>query len=410
MDVHRERQGNGRNIIMIIKQKVMRNVSLTAHPAGCAAYVDEQLAYIDEQPTPRGIEKFPKRVLVIGGSTGYGLASRMVAAITGGAASINVSFEREPAENKVATPGWYNTKAFERVARQRGLYAESVFGDAFSREIKEQVADMVARDMGQIDLVVYSLASPMRIDPVTGQIYKSVLKPIGKPYSAHSVDVQTGIVENAVIEPADDTQVFETVKVMGGEDWRLWVELLRERGLLAPGVQSVAYSYIGPEITYPVYREGTIGKAKEHLENTAGELTAALRDLDGHAYVSVNKALVTRASAVIPVVPLYIALLYQVMKEKLLHEECTRQMFRLFSDRLYGLDGVPVDAEGRIRLDDWEMREDVQAEVDRRWKLQREGEPMVGGDLEGFKTEYDHIHGFGYENVDYDADVDPRVV
>lgn len=395
---------------MIIKQKVMRNVSLTAHPAGCAAYVAEQLAYLDAQPKPAGIAGFPKRVLVIGGSTGYGLASRMVAAFIGNAATVNVSFEREPAENKVATPGWYNTMAFEREARARGLYAESIFGDAFAQEMKERVADLVAQRMGQVDLVVYSLASPMRIDPATGATYKSVLKPIGKPYSAHSVDVQTGIVENAVIEPADDTQVFETVKVMGGEDWKLWMDYLRSRGLLAPGVKSVAYSYIGPEITYPVYREGTIGKAKEHLEKTAGELTEALRDLDGKAYVSVNKALVTRASAVIPVVPLYIALLYQVMKEKGLHEECTRQMFRLFADRLYGQGDVPVDAEGRIRLDDWEMQEDVQAEVDRRWKLQREGQPMVGGDLEGFKTEYDHIHGFGYDSVDYEADVDPRVI
>lgn len=395
---------------MIIKQKIMRNVSLTSHPTGCAAYVAEQLAYIDARPRPKAVDKYPKRVLVIGGSTGYGLASRMVAAITGGAATINVSFEREPAENKVATPGWYNTTAFEREAKARGLYAASLFGDAFSLEMKERVADLVKRDLGQVDLIVYSLASPLRIDPVTGQTYKSVLKPIGKPYSALSVDVQTGIVENAVIEPAEGTQVDETVKVMGGEDWKLWMDHLRSHDLLASGVKTVAYSYIGPEITYPVYREGTIGKAKEHLERTAGELTEEMRDLGGHAYVSVNKALVTRASAVIPVVPLYIALLYQVMKEMGLHEDCTRQIFRLFAERLYTDGNVPVDAEGRIRLDDWEMREDVQAEVDRRWNLQHEGEAMVGGDLEGFRTEYDHIHGFGYDSVDYTADVDPTVV
>ncbi|MEA5033450.1 MAG: enoyl-ACP reductase FabV [Sphaerochaeta sp.] len=395
---------------MIIKQKIMRNVSLTAHPTGCAAYVQEQLDYLKSQPLPANKDSYPKRVLVIGGSTGYGLASRMVAAVVGGAASINVSFEREPAENKVATPGWYNTVAFEREAKKMGLYAQSIFGDAFSTGIKEQTAALVKQHLGQVDLIVYSLASPMRIDPVTGQQYKSVLKPIGKTYTALSVDVPTGIVETAVIEPAEGTQVEETVKVMGGEDWQLWIEFLFGQGLLAKGFKTVAYSYIGPEITFPVYREGTIGKAKEHLERTAGELTRNMSIIDGEAYVSVNKALVTRASAVIPVVPLYIALLYKVMKEMGLHEECTRQIHRLFTDRLYRGSSVPVDVEGRIRLDDWEMRPDVQAEVDRRWAMQKEGSPMVGGDLDGFKEEYDHIHGFGYASVDYSVDVDPREV
>ncbi|MDD3823655.1 MAG: bifunctional NADH-specific enoyl-ACP reductase/trans-2-enoyl-CoA reductase, partial [Sphaerochaetaceae bacterium] len=271
-----------------------------------------------------------------------------------------------------------------------------------AREIREQ--------MGQVDLIVYSLASPMRIDPVTGQTYKSVLKPIGKPYAALSVDVPSGIVETAVIEPAEDSQIEDTVKVMGGEDWQLWIDHLHAEGLLAEGVKTVAYSYIGPQITYPVYREGTIGKAKEHLESTASLLTDRMRGIGGSAYVSVNKALVTRASAVIPVVPLYIALLYQVMKEKGLHEDCTRQMYRLFIDRLYAGPAVPVDDEGRIRLDDWEMRTDVQEEVDRRWNMQREGEQMIGGDLAGFKEEYDHIHGFGYSSIDYERDVDPRSI
>ncbi|MFA7642054.1 MAG: enoyl-ACP reductase FabV [Sphaerochaetaceae bacterium] len=395
---------------MIIKQKIMRNVSLTAHPAGCAAYVAEQVAFLDAQSRPSAPENLPKRVLVIGGSTGYGLASRMVGALIGGAATLNVSFEREPSENKVATPGWYNTKAFERVAHERGLYAQSLFGDAFSAEMKERVAREIREQMGQVDLIVYSLASPMRIDPVTGQTYKSVLKPIGKPYAALSVDVPSGIVETAVIEPAEDSQIEDTVKVMGGEDWQLWIDHLHAEGLLAEGVKTVAYSYIGPQITYPVYREGTIGKAKEHLESTASLLTDRMRGIGGSAYVSVNKALVTRASAVIPVVPLYIALLYQVMKEKGLHEDCTRQMYRLFIDRLYAGPAVPVDDEGRIRLDDWEMRTDVQEEVDRRWNMQREGEQMIGGDLAGFKEEYDHIHGFGYPSIDYERDVDPRSI
>jgi enoyl-[acyl-carrier protein] reductase/trans-2-enoyl-CoA reductase (NAD+) len=250
----------------------------------------------------------------------------------------------------------------------------------------------------------------MRIDPETGATYKSVLKPIGTTYSALSVDVQTGIIERAEIEPADSGQIEETVKVMGGEDWKLWIGHLEKRGLLAEGAKTVAYSYIGPEITFPVYREGTIGKAKEHLEQTAKELTVQLEGLGGSAFVAVNKALVTRASAVIPVVPLYIALLYQVMKEKDVHEECTQQMFRLFTERLYHGDVVPVDEEGRIRLDDWEMRSDVQVEVQRRWDLQKEGEPLVAGDLEGFRLSYDHIHGFGYDAVDYEVDVDPREV
>jgi enoyl-[acyl-carrier protein] reductase/trans-2-enoyl-CoA reductase (NAD+) len=410
MDVHSERYISTGGEPMIIKQKIMRNVSLTAHPKGCAAYVQEQFAYLDSQKGPYAEKRFPKRVLVIGGSTGYGLASRMSAAVLGGADTINISFEREPSERKVATPGWYNTKAFEQEAHKRGFYAESLCGDAFSHEIKTQTVQLIKEHMQQVDLVVYSLASPVRIDPDTGETYTSVLKPIGKTYKALSVDVFSGIVEEAEIAPADEQQITETVKVMGGEDWHLWMSELLHQGVLAEGVKTVAYSYIGPEITFPVYREGTIGKAKEHLEHTALELTKKLNTIGGTAYISVNKALVTRASAVIPVVPLYIALLYKVMKEKGLHEECTEQIFRLFTDRLYTEEAVPTDEEGRIRLDDWEMREEVQEEVLRRWNMQKLGAPMVAGDLEGFKTAYDHIHGFGYPDIDYDADVDPRFV
>jgi enoyl-[acyl-carrier protein] reductase/trans-2-enoyl-CoA reductase (NAD+) len=395
---------------MIIKQKIMRNVSLTAHPKGCASYVHEQFAYLDSQKGQYTGKPYAKRVLVIGGSTGYGLASRMSAAVLGNADTINISFEREPSERKVATPGWYNTKAFEQEAHRRGLYAESLFGDAFSHEMKARTVRLIQEHMKQVDLVVYSLASPIRIDPDTGDTYTSVLKPIGKTYKALSVDAFSGIVEEAEIAPAEKQQIAETVKVMGGEDWNLWMTELLNQGVLAEGVKTVAYSYIGPEITFPVYREGTIGKAKEHLENTAQELSEKLKIVGGSAYVSVNKALVTRASAVIPVVPLYIALLYDVMKDKGLHEECTEQIFRLFTDRLYTGEAVPTDDQGRIRLDDWEMREDVQEEVLRRWNLQQPGVPMIAGDLEGFRTAYDHIHGFGYPDIDYDADVDPRIV
>nr|WP_319473935.1 enoyl-ACP reductase FabV [uncultured Sphaerochaeta sp.] len=403
---------------MIITKKVMRNVSLTAHPAGCKRYVQQQIAWVKNQAQsgedtryPNPVEELlPKRVLVIGGSTGYGLSSRIVAAYTGGADTINVSFEREPAEKKTATPGWYNTMAFEQQAQKDGMKACSVFGDAFSTAIKEETARKIKEELGQVDLVIYSLASPLRNDPLTGVTYRSVLKPIGKPFTALSVDLGDDMVKQATIDPATDEQVQDTVKVMGGEDWMLWVDYLLDQNLLSEGAVTVAYSYIGPRITYPVYREGTIGKAKEHLENSASVLTDKLEAIGGKAFVSVNKALVTRASAVIPVVPLYMALLYQVMKEKNIHEHCTQQIYRLFHDQLYTKGEIPTDQEGRLRVDDWEMLEEVQNEVERRWALQKEGQPLIQGDLEGVLEEYDQIHGFGFPDIDYKADIDPRIV
>lgn len=393
---------------MVITRKVLRNVSLTAHPVGCRRHVEDQIAWVKNpkgslySPAPN---RMPARVLVIGGSTGYGLSSRIVAAFGGGADTINVSFEREPGEKKTATPGWYNTKVFEEHARKNNLRAFSVFGDAFSDEVKKETADLIEEQFGQIDLIVYSLASPVRIDPKTGATYRSVLKPIGEPFSALSVNLDDPTITKETIEPATVEQTEETVKVMGGEDWKLWIDLLDRRNLLAEGAVTVAFSYIGPEVTYPVYREGTIGKAKEDLKKTAGVLSKTLK-----AYVSVNKALVTRASAVIPVVPLYMALLYAVMSEQGIHEQCTEQIWRLFTDRLYAGIPVPTDKEGRIRLDDWEMNPQVQAEVQKRWELQREGEPLKGGNLALVRQEYDRIHGFGYEEIDYEEDVDPRVV
>lgn len=403
---------------MIITKKVMRNVSLTAHPAGCKRYVQQQIAWVKNQAQtgedtryPNPIEELlPKRVLVIGGSTGYGLSSRIVAAYTGGADTINVSFEREPAEKKTATPGWYNTIAFEQQAQKDGMKASSVFGDAFSIAIKEETARKIKEEFGQVDLVIYSLASPLRNDPTTGVTYRSVLKPIEKPFTALSVDLGDDVVKQATIEPATEDQVRETIKVMGGEDWTLWIDYLLKQDLLAEGAMTVAYSYIGPRITYPVYREGTIGKAKEHLENSASALTDKLEAIGGKAFVSVNKALVTRASAVIPVVPLYMALLYQVMKEKNIHEHCTQQIYRLFHDQLYTKGEIPTDQEGRLRVDDWEMLEEVQNEVERRWALQKEGQPLQQGDLDGVLEEYEHIHGFGFPEIDYGADIDPRIV
>jgi len=403
---------------MIISQKILRNVSLTAHPQGCARYVEDQIKLVKQlsSGTDAGryraadVRLMPKRVLVVGGSTGYGLSSRIVAAFAGGSGTINVSFEREPSENKTATPGWYQTAVFERLARAEGLVASSVFGDAFSDDVKQRAADEVAAVFGQIDLMVFSVASPLRIDAKTGVTYRSVIKPVGEAYEALSVDVFSGIMSKAVVEPADEAQVAETVKVMGGEPWMDWVSYLSTRGLLARGFTTVSYSYIGPEVTYPIYREGTIGKAKEDLERTAHELSGMLVPLGGRAFVAVNKALVTRASAVIPVVPLYIALLYRVMKERGLHEQCTHQMYRLFNDRLYAGRQVPVDPQGRIRMDDWEMSEAVQREVQERWAHLKEGDVLVEGDLEGFRQEYANIHGFGYPSIDYEVDVDPRVV
>jgi enoyl-[acyl-carrier protein] reductase/trans-2-enoyl-CoA reductase (NAD+) len=403
---------------VIITKKVLRNVSLTAHPEGCVRYVRQQIEWVRAHAHDRPDSRYrsmdglslPRRVLVLGGSTGYGLSSRIVSAFGSGSDTINVSFERAPSETKTATPGWYDTMAFEREARKEGLKAESVFGDAFGVETKEKTASLVRKLFGQIDLVVYSLASPLRTDPKTGITYRSVLKPMGKPFTALSVDLDSDTVKSATIEPATGTQASDTVHVMGGEDWSSWIDFLLEQDLLAPNAKTVAYSYIGPKVTYPVYREGTIGAAKKDLEKTASVLDKRLKAIGGAAYVSVNKALVTRASAVIPVVPLYMALLYQVMKEKGLHEHCTQQIFRLFTEKLYGSDPVPTDDQGRIRVDDWEMQDDVQAEVERRWALQEEGKSLEDGDLAGVRHEYEQIHGFGFGGIDYLKDVDPRIV
>ena len=393
---------------MVITKKVLRNVSLSAHPQGCRRSVEEQIAWVrntKDAKYKKPTTLMPKRVLVVGGSTGYGLSSRIVAAFGGGADTINVSFEREPSEKKTATPGWYNTRVFEEHAHNAGLKALSVFGDAFSTEIKEATANLIKEELGQVDLIVYSLASPLRIDPTSGVTYRSVLRPIGEPFTALSVNLDDPTITKETIEPASGEQVAETVKVMGGEDWKLWIEYLKNKDLLADGATTVAYSYIGPELTYPVYREGTIGKAKEDLEHTARVLSSTL-----NAYVSVNKALVTRASAVIPVVPLYMALLYDVMSKRGVHEQCTEQIWRLFTDRLYTGKEVPTDREGRIRIDDWEMDPEIQAEVTRRWNLQEEGKSLVLGNLSLVQEEYDHIHGFGYDGIDYEADIDPREV
>lgn len=375
-------------------------ICLTAHPDGCAQNVKNQIEYVKSKGKINGA----KKVLVIGASTGFGLASRITSAFGSDAATIGVFFEKEPAPGKTATPGWYNTAAFEDEASKAGLYAKSINGDAFSNEIKEKTINLIKEDLGQIDLVIYSLASPVRTHPVTGVTHRSVLKPIGQTFSNKTVDFHTGIVSQVSIEPANQEDIDNTVVVMGGEDWKMWMEALKNAGVLAEGIMTLAYSYIGPEVTEAVYRKGTIGRAKDHLEATAFEITDELKSIGGKAYVSVNKALVTQASSAIPVIPLYISLLYKTMKEKGLHEGCIEQMQRLFAERLYSNNEIPVDEKGRIRIDDWEMRDDVQDVVKELWKIAETDNLPTIGDLAGYKNDFLNLFGFGFENVDYKKD------
>lgn len=385
---------------MIIEPRMRGFICLTAHPDGCAQNVKNQIEYVKSKEKINGA----KKVLVIGASTGFGLASRITSAFGSDAATIGVFFEKEPAPGKTATPGWYNTAAFEDEASKAGLYAKSINGDAFSNEIKEKTINLIKEDLGQVDLVIYSLASPVRTHPVTGVTHRSVLKPIGQTFSNKTVDFHTGIVSQVSIEPANQEDIDNTVVVMGGEDWKMWIEALKNAGVLAEGIMTLAYSYIGPEVTEAVYRKGTIGRAKDHLEATAFEITDELKSIGGKAYVSVNKALVTQASSAIPVIPLYISLLYKTMKEKGLHEGCIEQMQRLFAERLYSDNEIPVDEKGRIRIDDWEMRDDVQDVVKELWKIAETDNLPTIGDLAGYKNDFLNLFGFGFENVDYQKD------
>ncbi len=390
---------------MIIEPRMRGFICLTAHPEGCEQNVKNQIEYVQSKGQIEGA----KKVLVIGASTGFGLASRITSAFGSGAATIGVFFEKPPLEGKTASPGWYNSAAFEKEAHKAGLYAKSVNGDAFSNEVKKQTLDLIKADLGQIDLVIYSLASPVRLHPVTGVLHRSVLKPIGATYTNKTVDFHTGIVTDISIAPCQDDDIANTVAVMGGEDWAMWMDALKAENLLAPGATTVAYSYIGPSLTEAVYRKGTIGRAKDHLEATAFEITKSLEDVQGKAFVSVNKALVTQASSAIPVIPLYISLLYKIMKEEGIHEGCIEQIQRLYQDRLFTNEAVPVDEKGRIRIDDWEMREDVQAKVAKLWlEATTESLPEIG-DLEGYRNDFLNLFGFQFEGVDYKADTNEMV-
>ncbi len=388
---------------MIIKPKIRGFICTTAHPDGCAAHVKEQVDYVKSMPKING----PKRVLVVGASTGYGLASRIAAAFGAGADTIGVFFERPASGSRTATAGWYNTAAFDKLAKEEGVRAFHLNGDAFSDDLKQQTIDLIREQFGTIDLLVYSLASPRRTHPKTGETFTSVLKPIGQPFTNKTVNTQTGEVSEITIEPATEEEIKHTVAVMGGEDWKMWIEALSEAGVLAGDFKTVAYSYIGPEITHAVYREGTIGRAKDDLEQTAQELNSLLGK--GKAYVSVNKALVTQSSAAIPVVPLYISLLFRVMKEHGTHEGCAEQMYRLFAEQLYAEGGPKLDDKARIRLDNLELEPHIQAEVEKLWQTVNSENLKEMSDFEGYQQDFLRLFGFEWPGVDYDADVDPDV-
>jgi len=391
---------------MIVKPRIRGFICTTAHPHGCAAHVNQQIDYVAaNSDVAKGAFG---NVLVLGCSGGYGLASRIVAGFGCGAKTLGVSFEKSPTESKTASAGWYNNKAFEARAEQQGLYAKTLDGDAFSDAMRDQVMDTIKADLGQIDLVVYSLASPVRQHPKTDELHRSAIKPLGEVLEIKTVHVEKGEVSNVALEPATEQEIADTVTVMGGEDWEYWIDALLANDLLAPNAKTVAYTYIGSELTWPIYWEGTLGKAKADLDRASGEIQRKLQAIEGDARVAVLKAIVIQASAAIPVVPLYAALLFQVMKEQGSHEECIEHIDRLFASQLQIGATMRLDDAGRIRVDDLELAEVVQTEVKRRWPLVDTDNLPELGDLAGFREDFLKIFGFGIQGVDYDAEVDPQ--
>ncbi|HLT64006.1 MAG TPA: enoyl-ACP reductase FabV [Pseudohongiella sp.] len=394
---------------MIIKPKYRGFICTTTHPTGCYHNVLDQIAVTRNA---LGQRQGPKKVLVIGASSGYGLAARITAAFAYGADTLGVFFEKPGTESKPGTAGWYNSWAFEEEARKAGLYAKSINGDAFSHEVREQAIELIKQDLGQVDLVVYSLASPVRRMPDTGEVKRSVLKPIGEVYRSTAIDTNKDQIIHAEVEPATEEEIADTIKVMGGEDWELWIQALDKAGVLAEGVKTVAFSYIGTEMTWPIYWHGALGKAKEDLDRAASALNAQLGEkYQGNANVAVLKSVVTQASAAIPVMPLYIALVYKVMKEKGLHEGTIEQLNRLFSEQLYRTDGnaFDVDDAGRLRMDDKELRDDVQGECKQLWEQVNSDNLFQLTDYAGYKHEFLKLFGFERSDVDYEADVSPDV-
>ncbi|OGT45662.1 MAG: trans-2-enoyl-CoA reductase [Gammaproteobacteria bacterium RIFCSPHIGHO2_12_FULL_38_11] len=390
---------------MIIEPKVRGFICTTAHPVGCYHNVLEQINYVKSQPA---LSIKPKNVLVIGASTGYGLSSRIVATYAG-AKTIGVFFEKPASDKRTATAGWYNSAAFEKIAHNDGHYAKSINGDAFSNDIKKQTVDLIKQDLGKVDLIVYSLASPRRTDPVSGETYHSTLKPVGSIYRNKTVDPLTGTISEIVIEPANAEDIAQTVAVMGGDDWKLWIDLLSRENCLADDVITCAYSYVGPELTHAIYKNGTIGKAKDHLLATADKLDQQLQKTGGRAFVSVNKGLVTQASSAIPVVPLYISILFKLMKAKKTHEGCIEQMTRLFHDFIYTGREIPVDKEQRVRIDDLEMQTDIQQSIAEIWHKIATDNVYELSDLVGYRHDFYKLFGFEVDGVDYSKDVDADV-
>lgn len=391
---------------MIIEPKIMGNVCLNAHPKGAVGLVEEQIAYAKARPKIAG----PKNILIIGCSTGYGLATRIINAYTHDAVTLGVSFERAGSADKVGAIGWYNNLAFSAAATRDGKKEHTISGDAFSQQCKQDTIAEAKKLFGgeKINLVIYSVASPMRTAP-DGITYRSVLKPLGTAYKGKTVDIFTGTVSDVEIQPATPEEALATVKVMGGEDWSLWIDALLAADLLAEKALTIAYSYIGPEMTYPLYREGTIGKAKEHLEKSVTELNEKLAKVKGKAYVSVNKAVVTRASSVIPVVPLYVTVLYKMMKKAGTHEGCIEQCYRLI-ERVFTNEVIPVDEEGRIRLDDYEMEEGMQEQIKQLWDRLSTETLKELADVEMVRREFMQTNGFEVAGVIYGEDVDPQTI
>ena len=386
---------------MIVRPRIRGFICTTAHPTGCAAGVRAQIA----RAAP--LDAGPSKALVLGASGGYGLASRIVAAFGGGADTLGVSLEKAPTERRTATAGWYNNAAFEAAAAERGLYAKTLDGDAFSDEMKARAIEAIGADLGQIDLLVYSLAAPLRRHPRTGETFRSSIKPLGEAFHVKTLNQATGEVHEVDLEPATAEETAATVAVMGGEDWEYWIEALHDAKLLAPGFRTVAYTYIGSELTWPIYWQATLGKAKEDLDRAAVALRARLAPLDGDARVAVLKAVVTQASSAIPVVPLYLSLLFRVMKDAGNHEDCLAHIDRLFRTGLYPDREAGLDEVGRLRMDDFELSQPVQEEVVRRWPLVATDNLHELGDLEGVRNDFLGIFGFGVDGVDYEADVDP---
>ncbi|WP_447926609.1 MULTISPECIES: enoyl-ACP reductase FabV [unclassified Vreelandella] len=394
---------------MIIKPKVRGFICTTTHPKGCEQNVLEQI----EATKARGLDKSkgPKKVLVIGASSGYGLAARVTAAFGYGADTLGVFFEKPGSEKKPGTAGWYNSAAFDKFAKQEGLYSKAINGDAFSHEAREKAIELIKQDLGEVDLVVYSLASPVRKMPDTGELKRSSLKPIGETYRATAIDTNKDAIIEAEVEPATQAEIDDTITVMGGEDWELWMNALNEAGVLAKGAKSVAFSYIGTEITWPIYWHGALGKAKEDLDRAATAIDDTLSQSGGGANVAVLKSVVTQASAAIPVMPLYIAMVYRIMKEQGLHEGTIDQLNRLFGERLYADSSVDkgLDDMGRFRLDDWELRDDVQKACQDLWPEVTSDNLFEITDYAGYKHDFLKLFGFERTDVDYDADVNPEV-